>query len=240
MRKRIVSLLMALVMILSLVPTTVFAEDGTTENLGTVHVIVENTTFTEATASGKTPAWTGRKVDTDVSLNADSTMMSCIEAAIEKAGLTADITDSDYGKYISGIAGLYEFDGGSGAGWMGTLNDWLTNMGFSNYAVSNGTLRAGDEIRVMYSRNGGKDIGGDFYDMSDTSLTALSFSAGELSPAFDKDTTEYTLTLPEGTQTFTASASAANKQNQVYLTVGDTSYPLPSGGRLSPRLCAAR
>ena len=37
MRKRIVSLLMALVMILSLVPTTVFAEDGTTENLGTVH-----------------------------------------------------------------------------------------------------------------------------------------------------------------------------------------------------------
>lgn len=241
MRKRIVSLLMALVMILSLVPTTVFAEDGTTENLGTVHVIVENTTFTEATASGKTPAWTGIKVDTDVSLNADSTMMSCIEAAIEKAGLTVDITDSDYGKYISGIAGLYEFDGGSGAGWMGTLNDWLTNMGFSNYAVSNGTLRAGDKIRVMYSRNGGKDIGGDFYDMSDTSLTALSFSAGELSPAFDKGTTEYTLTLPEGTQTFTASASAANKQNQVYLTVGDTSYrrtaavPAVSGTTLNIR-----
>ena len=241
MRKRIVSLLMALVMILSLVPTTVFAEDGTTENLGTVHVIVENTTFTEATASGKTPAWTGIKVDTDVSLNADSTMMSCIEAAIEKAGLTADITDSDYGKYISGIAGLYEFDGGSGAGWMGTLNDWLTNMGFSNYAVSNGTLRAGDEIRVMYSRNGGKDIGGDFYDMSDTSLTALSFSAGTLSPTFDKGTTEYTLTLPEGTQTFTASASAANKQNQVYLTVGDTSYrrtaavPAVSGTTLNIR-----
>ena len=241
MRKRIVSLLMALVMILSLVPTTVFAEDGTTENLGTVHVIVENTTFTEATASGKTPAWTGIKVDTDVSLNADSTMMSCIEAAIEKAGLTADITDSDYGKYISGIAGLYEFDGGSGAGWMGTLNDWLTNMGFSNYADSNGTLRAGDEIRVMYSRNGGKDIGGDFYDMSDTSLTALSFSAGTLSPTFDKGTTEYTLTLPEGTQTFTASASAANKQNQVYLTVGDTSYrrtaavPAVSGTTLNIR-----
>lgn len=242
MRKRIVSLLMALVMILSLVPTTVFAEDGTTENLGTVHVIVENTTFTEATASGKTPAWTGRKVDTDVSLNADSTMMSCIEAAIEKAGFTADIKDSSYGgKYISGIAGLYEFDGGSGSGWMGTLNDWLTNMGFSNYAVSNGTLRAGDEIRVMYSRNGGKDIGGDFYDMSDTSLTALSFSAGTLSPTFDKGTTEYTLTLPEGTQTFTASASAANKQNQVYLTVGDTSYrrtaavPAVSGTTLNIR-----
>ena len=245
MRKRIVSLLMALVMILSLVPTTVFAEDGTTGSLGSVHVTVENTTFTQAVtnASGNPvePAWTGIKVDTDVSLNADSTMMSCIEAAIEKAGLTVDITDSDYGKYISGIAGLYEFDGGSGSGWMGTLNDWLTNMGFSNYAVSNGTLRAGDKIRVMYSRNGGKDIGGDFYDMSDTSLTALSFSAGELSPAFDKGTTEYTLTLPEGTQTFTASASAANKQNQVYLTVGDTSYrrtaavPAVSGTTLNIR-----
>ena len=224
MRKRIVSLLMALVMILSLVPTTVFAEDGTTENLGTVHVIVENTTFTEATASGKTPAWIGRKVDTDVALNADSTMMSCIEAAIAAAGLTAEITDGDYGKYIAGIAGLYELEGGSGSGWMGTLNDWFTNTGFSNYTVSNGTLRAGDNIRVMYSRNMGEDIGGDFYDMSDTSLTTLSFSAGELSPTFAAGTTEYTLTLPEGTQSFTVNAAAANKQNQVYLTVGDTSY----------------
>lgn len=246
MRKRIVSLLMALVMILSLVPTTVFATEGEkTGNLGSVHVTIENQTFLasrEDSLKGTvTPAWTGIKVDTDVSLNADSTMMSCIEAAIEKAGLTVDITDSDYGKYISGIAGLYEFDGGSGSGWMGTLNDWFTNMGFSNYTVGNDTLQSGDKIRVMYSRNGGKDIGGDFYDMSDTSLTALSFSAGELSPAFDKDTTEYTLMLPEDTQSFTVSAAAANKQNQVYLTVGSDSYrrteavPAVSGTTLNIR-----
>ena len=67
MRKRIVSLLMALVMILSLVPTTVFAEDGTTGSLGSVHVTVENTTFTQAVtnASGNPvePAWTGTLVD---------------------------------------------------------------------------------------------------------------------------------------------------------------------------------
>ena len=42
MKKRIVSLLLALVMVLSLVPMSVFAADN---HDGQVHVIVENTTY---------------------------------------------------------------------------------------------------------------------------------------------------------------------------------------------------
>ncbi len=61
---------------------------------------------------------------------------------------------------------------------MGTLNDWFTNRGFGEF-----TAVDGDEIRVMgHTRDGGKDIGGDWTTMNDTSLTALSFSAGELTP----------------------------------------------------------
>ena len=233
MRKRIVSLLMALVMILSLVPTTVFAEDGTTGSLGNVHVTVENQTFLEPREDSLRgtiiPAWTGTLVDTNVALDANSTMMSCIVAALATQGFTAVGADSGYISEITKGEGteeksLAQKDGGSGAGWMGTLNDWFTSLGFSSYTVGNRTLRAGDKIRVMYSCNMGKDIGGDFYNMSDTSLTELSFSAGTLSPAFAKGTTEYTLTLPEGTQSFTVNAAAANKQNQVYLTVGNDRY----------------
>lgn len=45
MKKRIVSLLLALVMVLSLVPTTVWAAE---DHDGQVRVIVENTTYAKA------------------------------------------------------------------------------------------------------------------------------------------------------------------------------------------------
>lgn len=44
MKKKILSLLLAVVMALSLVPTSVLAAP---DDLGQVHVVVENTTFTE-------------------------------------------------------------------------------------------------------------------------------------------------------------------------------------------------
>lgn len=31
---------------------------------------------------------------------------------------------------------LAAFDGSVSSGWMGVLNDWFTNYGFSSYAVS--------------------------------------------------------------------------------------------------------
>ena len=55
MKKKILSLLLALVMALSLVPTSVLAAP---DDLGKAHVIVENTTFTKP-VDGKAPAWTG-------------------------------------------------------------------------------------------------------------------------------------------------------------------------------------
>lgn len=53
MKKRIVSLLLALVMVLSLVPTTVWAAEN---HDGQVRVIVENTTY--AKADGAAWEWT--------------------------------------------------------------------------------------------------------------------------------------------------------------------------------------
>ena len=223
MKKRIVSLFLALVMALSLIPTTVWAEvaEGSESSLGSVHVIVENTTYTEVESADLK----GTLVDADVPLTADATMMSCVASALSTAGYTAVGAESGYISEIKkGEASLAEIDGGSGSGWMGTLNDWFTNLGFSNFTVADGTLVDGDQIRVMYTCNLGADIGGDYTNKTDTSLTALSFSAGKLAPEFDKDTTSYTLELAEGVEQVTVAASAANKQNQVYLSVGETSY----------------
>ena len=56
MKKKILSLLLALVMALSLVPTSVLAAP---DDLGKAHVIVENTTFTKTKALlGTAPWWT--------------------------------------------------------------------------------------------------------------------------------------------------------------------------------------
>lgn len=55
MKKRIASLLLALVMVLSLVPTTVWAAEN---HDGQVRVVVENTTYAKADGA----AWDGTQI----------------------------------------------------------------------------------------------------------------------------------------------------------------------------------
>ena len=218
MKKRVLSLLLALAMVLSLLPVTVFAVDG---HDGQVRVRVENSTWNKADGA----PWEGTLVDEWITLKDDSTMMSCVKYALEKNHYSYETASSPYGgEYLGEVNGLAEVDGGAQSGWMGTLNDWFVNASFSAFTAKNGTLAAGDEIRVLYTKTGyGADIGGDWSTKSNTALSALSFSSGTLSPAFDKDTLEYTLTLTEPANV-TVAVTAANKCNQVYLTVGETSY----------------
>ena len=147
-----------------------------------------------------------------IDLNEDSTMMGCVVEALEKNGYEQTGAENNY---ISSIEGLGEFDGGSMSGWMGTLNDWFTNYGFAAFTVAAGTLGSGDEIRIMYTRNGyGADLGGS-WDNHIKTVKALTFSAGELSPAFDPDTHEYTLTVDKGTDSVLVTPTASNKNYQV-------------------------
>ena len=214
MKKRIVSLLLTLVMVLSLVPMSVFAADN---HDGQVHVIVENTTYPEAEGA----PWEGTLVEEWIDLNEDSTMMGCVVKALEKNGYEQTGAENNY---ISSIQGLGAFDGGSMSGWMGTLNDWFTNQGFGAFTVAAGTLGSGDEIRIMYTRNGyGADLGGS-WDNHIKTVKALTFSAGELSPAFAPDTHEYTLTVDKGTDSVLVTPTASNKNYQVRTYVGETEY----------------
>ena len=213
MKKRIISLLLALIMALSLLPVSVLAAD---DHTGQVHVTVENTTWAEADGA----PWEGMLVDEWVTLQEDSSMMSCIVDALTAGGYSQ--TGADTG-YISEINGIEEKAAAEGSGWMGTLNDWFTSEGFAAYTVANGKLKAGDEIAVQHTCNLGADIGGAFGDSNKT-LKAIALSAGELNPAFSSGVHDYTMILPESVTALTVTPTASNKQNRVRIYVGGTEY----------------
>lgn len=159
-------------------------------------------------------------VDEWVTLQEDSSMMSCIVDALTAGGYSQ--TGADTG-YISEINGIEEKAAAEGSGWMGTLNDWFTSEGFAAYTVANGKLKAGDEIAVQHTCNLGADIGGAFGDSNKT-LKAIALSAGELSPAFSSSVHDYTMILPEGVTALTVTPTASNKQNRVRIYVDGTEY----------------
>lgn len=185
-------------------------------NYGKVQVIVENTTFTEDMWPNGKKFWDGRQVDDEVALTADSTMMSCIVAALKEIGYTQAGADSNYISSITvGDQPLGQFDGGPQSGWMGTLNDWFTNEGFAAFTVANGKLADGDVIRVMYTREGlGADLGGTWGN-SDTTIKALEIQGGKLASAFTPGEAgglyEYTLTIEGESADLRLTPTASNK-----------------------------
>ena len=187
---------------------------------GKVQVIVENTTFTKDMWPNGKKFWDGVAVDEEVALTADSTMMSCIVAALKENGYTQVGADSNYISSITvGDQPLGQFDGSDQSGWMGTLNDWFTNFGFQEFTVENGSLSNGDVIRIMYTREGlGADLGGT-WDNSDTTIKALEIQGGKLltrfAPGEAGNTYEYTLAIDGESADLKLTPTAANKN---YLT----------------------
>jgi len=234
MKKRLLSLLLVLVMIVGLLPTIALAAGG--DPATQVHVTVENTTFTEASEASNwlAPAWSGKEIDTWITLTDDLTMMDCVRMAIEEIGWTQNGAESGYIREINGVG---EFDNGGDSGWMGTLNDWFTNYGFDHYTVADGTLKPGDEIRVMYTSTGrGADLGAD-WSGSDKRVKSLEFpfqikvnnlsKYATLVPAFSPDQHEYDLILStefDVLDKFCIVPTAMNKQYQVHTYVDGVEF----------------
>lgn len=225
------------VILMPLFRLPVFAED-TYENR--VHVIVENTTYSMAAGA----PWEGRRVEAWVNIDETSTAVTVLEEAVGGAG-NLDIQDGNYGKYINGIFGITAGDGGSigdygynPAGWMYAINNTMASIGIDQCSVAAGTLSGGDELSFQYSLDGGPDIGYDWNDTSQKALNSLAVSAGVLSPAFSSVVTDYTLTVPEGTDSILVTAEAENWSETVTMTVDGREYkramniPVTTGSQL--------
>ena len=192
--------------------------------LGSVTVTVTNNTY-----SGAPDGWTGTFIEEQVALNKDTTMMTALLAALDRngytwtgtGGSTSGGTDITYIASISkGGYTLAEFTGGQKSGWMGTLNDWFTNEGFSSFtasaANSNYRIVDGDVIDIQYTCDLGVDLGGGWGN-SDTSLSGWTVTGGSLSPAFSGTTTGYTLVLNGRSVTVTPTAANKNYQVRTYI-----------------------
>ena len=181
-------------------------------NYGKVQVIVENTTYSKKDGA----PWDGTLVDTWVDLSADSTMMSCVAAALKT--VNASCKGMERG-YIASINNLSEFDGSASSGWMGALNDWFTNEGFSAFTVKNGNLADGDVIRIMFTFSGyGADLGGTWGN-SDTTVKALTVDGAMLTPNFIPGEAggqyDYTLIINGESASVKLTPTASNKNFQV-------------------------
>ena len=195
-------------------------ERKTPGDLGSVTVIVENTTYTEGDL-------TGTLVSTTVDLTQQSTMMKCVLTALADAGYSWTGTGGSLYEisYLSSIyitvdgvkKSLSEFGAGNQSGWMGTLNDWFVNEGFNTFTVANGMLKDGDVIQVEYTVTGyGTDLGATWAN-NDTSLVTLDVDGGSLAPEFSGDMTEYVLKPTGGSVSFQATAANKNFQVRIFL-----------------------
>ena len=111
--------------------------------------------------------------------------------------------------FVKSIKGSYSMEGGPER----TNVSFLQSTGVSNewtFSMTPGDLI----IDVEFTH--------DYPDQSNASLSAISPSAGVISPGFAKDTLSYTITVPPGTAEFSISARAENS----YLTP----VLLPEGG----------
>lgn len=192
-------------LILSNMPVNITAKaDEVTKQ---VRVIVENNTY-PASEGAK---WDGILIDKWVSLENEDNAISVVNKAIKAEGYTQTGAESGY---ITEINGLNAYDGGTSSGWMGTLNDWFTSSGLTDYKVENNTLKSGDIITMSYTCSWGADIGS-MWNSNDTSLSKLSFSAGTLNKEFNSNDKAYTLYIDKDNELVNIEAVAVNKNFQV-------------------------
>ena len=198
------------------------------QQVGTVTVSVANFTYDDGyyyRKAGETPFLYLENYP----LGENDTMMTVILRALKENGYSWTGTGGDDYTltYLSSISKtengktykLGEFDGGQQSGWMGTLNDWFTNLSFAEFKVANGKLGDGDVISVQYTREGlGKDLSGTFGN-SDTTLKALDIEGGKLLTEFASGeaggTYEYTLAIDSASAVVKLTPTASNKN---YLT----------------------
>ena len=82
MKNRIISIVLSLLLVIGLVPSAAMTSFAADLHDGEVRVIISNDTFSEAEGA----PWEGTLVDEWVEVNDDSTMMSCVVAALDNNG----------------------------------------------------------------------------------------------------------------------------------------------------------
>lgn len=93
---------------------------------------------------------------TSLDLREGDTAYSLLKREAGKRGISVSTTGSGNTVYVYSIGGLSEFDGGPESGWMYSVNGVFPDKSAGSYLLSDG-----DVLRWQYTKNLGKDIGGE-------------------------------------------------------------------------------
>ena len=233
--KRIISLLLSLTVAVGCFGTLgVFADEAP---LGTVFVSFEDFGV-RVDGDEDYPDPLGIIVErVEIPFYEDDTIATVTLRVLDDAGIEYSYTgtpESGGGFYLSQIKNFYcesldetipefgEFYSGTKSGWMITLNNWFINMGASEFFVEDG-----DVIRWQNTCQLGADIGCDWSNGS-AKITGLEIDEkyGILSPAFDPDVEEYTLTVPSDVTAIKVEALQENYWAFLTYRIGETYYKL--------------
>ncbi len=222
MKRKQLAVLMTMILLVTLFPHAVYAE----EHENQVHVIVENRTYEKTSGA----PWEGRVIDTWITIDESSTGVSVLTEAVGGSG-NLDAPPSAYGTYINAILGITAGDGGSDealgynpAGWLYMINDTVPAFGIDQCSVAAGTLSSGDELAFCYSLNGGTDIGYDWSSNAQKALKDITISSGLLAPEFTSGATVYSLTISSDINSVVLSPEAENKNETVTISADGTEY----------------
>ena len=119
--------------------------------------ILDNMSDLEPGKEGYVPSSGTILGTTSVTFYEGETVFEVLKRVCDSAGIQLEYawTPMYDSYYIEGINHLYEFDCGSGSGWMYKVNGWFPNYGCSSYH-----LEDGDSIVWSYTCQLGDDIGG--------------------------------------------------------------------------------
>lgn len=90
----------------------------------------------------------------EVDIGDSKTVLDVLKKATRSQKLQMEYTGNGATAYVQGIDNLYEFDKGSGSGWM-----YSVNGKFPNRSAGIWPLSPGDDIRWLYTEDLGKDLG---------------------------------------------------------------------------------
>lgn len=96
-------------------------------------------------------------------LFAGETVFDVLKRVTAENGVALSYRQTEYGTYIDGIAGVFEFDRGPLSGWM-----YRVNGVFPSFSAANYKLTPNDSVEWIYTRDLGKDIGGYVEDVEKT------------------------------------------------------------------------
>lgn len=116
-------------------------------NNGGGNIVIPSTVFVSVTDPGRNaPLFSG-----NVSIGTNETAYS----VLQRTGLSVQARNTPMGRYVYAIAGITEFSGGAGSGWVFRINGTFPG-GPSDLA----NVVAGDRVEWLFTRDLGQDVGG--------------------------------------------------------------------------------